>query len=197
MAQGSFLDGGRYLARIFTSDANAGSFFKKIIDAINTLGINTGVSPNGDNPPPPPVTKVTVKSAGETIHAVADHPGTISRGIKYVWQVSANDPAFSQPHNFPSESRTFMQNFPTKDDGGHMVNYYVRVIPQYRGSQAQTPTAYGGTTPAAVTLSGSTAMTLLPSTGAGTAANNGQQGLQGLGSFQSRVQKQIVPTPGT
>jgi hypothetical protein len=192
---GAFLDGGRFLANIFTKDANTGNFFKKILDGINNVAKAAGVAPVGDVEPPPPIASINVKVAGEILHATANHPGVLNKGVKTVWQVDTN-PSFSQPHIITTESRTLITTLPTNDDNGHPVSYYVRAIPQYQGSQPQQPTNFGTTKPTPIVMAGTTNMTLLPSTGAGTASNNGQQGLHGLGKVLTRPATSVAPTSG-
>jgi len=59
-------------------------------------------------------------------------------------------------------------------------------VAQYPGSQPSKPTYYGGASPVAVTMGGTTQMDIQPGTGSGTAVNGGQA-LVGLGKSQVRL----------
>jgi hypothetical protein len=185
--QGDFT-GGRYLTDLFMKDPIQANFLKSIIGALNTLGTSTACSPVGKIPPPPPINGINVATAGEILHATITHPGTIQKGIQNHWEVSANDPAFGQPHVFDTgSSRTLLTTLPTKDSNGVPVKYYLRCYAQYLGSDPTEPLAHGGASPTAITMSGSTALTLLPSTGSGTASATGSQGGWGIGKIPLRM----------
>jgi hypothetical protein len=182
-------NGGRYLSDLYTKDPLQANFLKSLINAVNTTAQNAAVSPTGSIEAPPPINSVQVAVGGEILHATATHVGTISKGTQYHWEVSAGDPAFTQPHVFDTgSSRTLITTLPTKDTSGNTVNYYLRAYPQYLGSQPATPTVHGGTnSPTAINMAGSTHLTLLPSTGSGTANTQGTQGGSGIGKIPVRV----------
>lgn len=160
---------------------------QNIQDGINNLGQQTAAEPVGLAEPPPPLEFINVKAAGELAHIVLTHNAPINKGIRYFVEYTQNDPDFLAPfveHFGASRSRVL--HLPTNLDGGGAVNYYFRAYPQYPGSKPQAPTNFGGIAPMAVTLSGSTNLTLLTSTGSGTAAANGQQGGYGFGKTNTR-----------
>ena len=181
------LSGGRALTRWIQKDATEGTLLQRIITAINTTADNNASSAVGRLAPPPPVNGVTVKVAGEFAHVQIAHAGAIQQGIRYFTEVATNQ-NFAQPlvidHGTSRTSHPFP--LPTKTDSGATQKYYFRSYCQYPGSDPSAPVAYGGASPIAVQMAGSTQMTLLPSTGSGTAANTGQQGSWGLGKQQRR-----------
>jgi hypothetical protein len=76
---------------------------------------------------------------------------------------------------------------PAKDDNGKPQQFYFRGYSQYPGGHPGSPIHFGGQTPTAVNPGGSAKLTLLPSTGSGTAENTGQQGASGFGRNLFRV----------
>ena len=181
------LDGGRFLTRLYHEDSEQAAFMQRIIDAVNNLGKSVAASSAGEIDAPPPVDSIAVKTAGEMLHVTLTHNPPIQRGIRYFTEIDTN-PSFTQPHVYDmGTSRGTVLTLPTKTDGGSTVNYYVRAYPQYSGSKPAPPTVYGGMeNPTAITMGGSTSLTLLTSTGSGTAQSNGQQGGYGLGKQQVR-----------
>lgn len=183
------LTGGRQLVRLIKQDANLGTLLQQIITGVNTLADNTASSAVGRLPAPPPVNGVTVKVAGELAHVQIAHSAAIQQGVRYFTEVATNQ-NFTQPlvidHGTSRTSHPFP--LPTKDDGGNTQSYYFRSYCQYPGSDPSRPVVYGGASPTAVTMGGSTQLTLLPSTGSGTSANTGQQAGWGLGKIQRRAQ---------
>jgi hypothetical protein len=164
----------------------------RLQDGINNLGSNLAADPVGATEAPPPLQSVNVKTAsgtGEQVHVTFTHNDSIKKGVHYFLEYS-NDPNFPQspgPHVVHmGTSRGVVLNLPSKTDGGDVQNWYFRGYPQYPGSKPAAPVNYGGITPTAVTLGGSTQLTLQPSTGSGTAAANGQQGGYGFGKFNVR-----------
>ena len=181
------LSGGRQLARLLRENASVGTLLQKIITGINTVADNTASSAVGRLSPPPPINGVTVKQSGEMLHIQINHSGTIQQGIHYFSEI-ATDPSFAQPlvvHHGTSRTATPV-HLPTYDDSGNKQTYYLRSYAQYPGSNPTTPIMYGS--PTAITMNGSTKMTLLNSTGSGTAANTGQQPGWGFGKVQRRSQ---------
>ena len=179
--------GGRVLTRWIQEDAGKGTLIQRILNYINTVADNTASSAVGRLAPPPPVNGVTVKVSGEIAHVQIQHSGPIQQNIRYFTEVATN-PSFSQPlvvdHGSSRTSHPFP--LPTKTDGGATHKYYFRSYCQYPGSSPSAPVAYGGASPVAVQMGGATQLTLLPSTGSGTAANTGQQAAWGLGKTQRR-----------
>jgi hypothetical protein len=100
----------------------------------------------------------------------------------------ANNPQFSQPHvEHLGSSRGRFITLPTNADDGAKHTWYARAYTQYQGSQPSGFTYHGGDSPAGFQMEGATNMTPLPSTGSGTASNDGQQGGSGLGKVIFRA----------
>jgi hypothetical protein len=59
--------------------------------------------------------------------------------------------------------------------------WYFRAYSQYPGSHPGPKVLFGGNNATSVNPGGTQAMTLLPSTGSGTAQNSGQEGGSGFG----------------
>ena len=171
-----------------------GSLLDRMIRATNRGLRVANVSSQGELPPPPPIDSISVKGTivnnvltapGELLHFVHTHNAPLSRGIRYITEVDT-DPNFPNPHQIDTgSSRSGFATFPTKDDNGVLVNYYLRGTPQYHGSAPGKPTVFGGLQgPTIINFSGSTQATLLPSQVGGTARPG--QGGQGLGKVQQR-----------
>lgn len=178
------LSGGRVLANWVKSNASQGRLIQSIIDGVNTVADNTASSAVGRLAPPPPINGVSVKVSpnGEQAHIQIADNGNIQQGIRYFTEI-ANNENFSQPividHGTSRTSHPI--TLPTQDDDGSTHNWFARSYSQLPGSDPSPPVVYGGKSPTSFTMNGSTKLTLLPSTGSGTAANNGQQGGSGLG----------------
>lgn len=164
----------------------------RIQDGINNLGQQTGAEPIGFAQAPPTIQAVNVKASGEIAHVTLTHNSPISKNIRYFVEFTQNDPTFAQPFvEDLGTSRHRTLHLPTNLDGGSPVNYYFRGYAQMPGSQPTKPVNFGGITPSAVTLSGSTNLTLLASPGSGTGASNGQQGGWGIG--KTNIRRAIGP----
>jgi len=165
--------------------------------AINQIGKGSGVHPLGESSPPPPIQQLNVKVSGEMAHAVITDNNPITRNVHYFLEY-ANEPSFLQPHvEHLGTSRTRILSLPSNMDGtpdpttgitspGAPQQWYFRAFSQYPGSKPSPHQYFGGTTPTPVTMQGATNLTLLPSTGSGTAGANGQQGGYGFGRFLRR-----------
>jgi len=160
-----------------------GQYLRRYVKkAIETTALHAGVSPSGKIAAPPPPESINVTTQGEYMQVTVNHSAAIQKGVQYITHVSTN-PQFSTPivHDHGSSRAPVPFTLPTKDGDGNPHNYYVRTIAQYPGSDPSQPTYYGGVSPVAVTMGGTTQMTLLPGTGSGTGAANGQQSAVGLG----------------
>lgn len=161
---------------------------KKIEDSVNQLGNGTGVDPTGHTDSPPPPQAINVAASASQVHVTLTDNSQRSRPLNYFIEWSVNDASFGAPNvEDLGVSRGRMLPLPAKDNSGNMINYYFRGYSSYPGSV--TPSehiVYGGKyTPSAVQLtSGTSQLTPLPSTGAGTANTNGSQGGQGFGVAQ-------------
>lgn len=162
---------------------------KKVVDNLNQLATNLSADTKA-LPAPPPVAGVDVKTSGTgLVHAVISDPAPIiSRNVQYFLEYDTN-PAFSQPHvEHLGASRSRVLRLPGKTDGGDAQTFYFRAYSQYLGSKhPSSPVVYGSpTVPSAVAPGGSDTLTLIPSTGSGTAANSGLEGGSGLGKVLHR-----------
>lgn len=189
----SLLDGGQELSKITQRDFDNGSLLQRIISAINTMGVNAGVLPVGKVIPPNPIDSVTVKGTmntdntlvtapGEQLHWTITHNQSVNKHVNYFSEIDTSS-SFTQPHVIHhGASRSGFTTLPTNNDSGIQQTYYLRSYAQYPGGDPVKPTVYGGLTgPIKIQMGGSTNMTLLPSTGSGTAAANGTQGGKGFG----------------
>ena len=180
------LSGGAQLIHVNEDDPRLGTLLQRIITAINKAARNAANSAVGEIQSPPPIGQINVKTSGEIVHVTHTDLAPIQRGINYFTEVDT-DPNFPSPQVFHhGTSRQAIFTLPTMNDTGDTMNYYIRGYSQYHGSQPSTPVVYGGNAPSAVTLSGSTQLTLLPSTGSGTASGTGGQGGWGLGKVLVR-----------
>jgi hypothetical protein len=161
--------------------------FDMIQSAVNTLGTLAGVDPTGHTSPPSPPQAINVAAGSDHIHITLADASQRSRALNYFLEWSANDPSFGQPHvEHLGTSRGRVLALPAKDGSSVQIKYYFRAYSGYLGSQKASPKIYYGTnlSPSAVTLSGSSKLDLLPSTGAGTASTSGEAGGQGFGTAQ-------------
>lgn len=160
----------------------------KLQEGTNNLGQNVASDPAGTLPSPPPVQQLDVKTNGTgLVHAVITDNNPIQKGLHYFVEYS-NDQGFSQPHVVHlGASRSMNPVFlPAKDDNGVAQNFYFRAYSQYPGGTPGPVVHFGGALPTAVDPGGTQALTLLPSTGSGTAQNSGQQGGSGFGKVLFR-----------
>lgn len=187
---GGILDGGRLLSRVMQRDPELGQLLQNLIDGVNRTAQNAAVSPIGEVQAPKSPDSVSVSTAGEIMHISIDHSGPVNRNIRYFSEISPNSAQFSQPIviDHGSSRTSHPISLPTKDSSGNTIKYYVRSYAQYPSSQPSAPTIVGGVgAPLAFTMSGSTQMTLQPSTGSGTAPNTGQGAGSGLGKVVRRT----------
>lgn len=186
------LDLSRFTQHVTIRDPWAGTALQMLEDAVNRLAKSVGASPVGETPAPAPVQQLNVKVSGEMAHAVITDNNPVNRNVHYFLEY-ANEPNFLQPHvEHLGTSRGRVIPLPTNDDSGTPHQWYFRAYSQYPGSKPSPHVAYGGVSPQPVimnpngTTTTPTSLTLQPSTGSGTAQNNGQQGGYGFGKFQSR-----------
>lgn len=193
----SLLSGGRELARLTQQDSFNGALIQRIINAVNNLSKNVGVSTIGKLPPPPPIDSIQVNGTlsngvltcpSEHLHWTMTHNQAVQKGVQYITEI-ANEPNFLQPHVVDHGcSRSGFLHLPTKDNSNNPVTYYIRSYAQYHGSDPQKPTVFGGfNNPIQIQMTGTSQGSLLPSNGSGTAAPNGQQGGKGLGTLINRA----------
>jgi hypothetical protein len=207
----AILEGGQELSAITNRDFNNGTLLQRIIDAVNSLALNSGTLAVGKLQPPPPVQSISVAGTlnpatnshianSEILHWTIGHTQAIQKNIRYFSEISTT-PSFYQAHVIDhGTSRTGITTLPTYlNDGVTRQGFYLRSYAQYPGSDPQKPTVFGGAAgPTKILMNGGgaavngtvittgSACTLLPSTGSGTAAADGSQSGQGLGTSLAR-----------
>jgi hypothetical protein len=158
-----------------------------ILPAIQTTAQNAAVDPSSQLPTPDPPQSINVTTAGEMMQVVVNHTAPIQKGAHYVYTVATNPQMTNAQIEVKPATRAPLHfTLPTKTAAGANHQYYVAVQVQYPGSPPSAPTFHGGSTPAPITMSGSTQMDIQPGTGSGTASNGGQT-LVGLGKAQVRL----------
>lgn len=160
----------------------------KLEGGVNNLGVNVAADPAGEVTAPPPIQQLQVKTNGTgLVHAVITDNNPIQRGLHYFVEYDTT-PDFKQPHVVHlGASRSMPPTaLPANDDNGNPQNFYFRAYSQYQGSQPGEIVHFGGSTPTAVSPGGTQNLTLLSSTGSGTAQPTGQQGGSGFGKVLFR-----------
>ena len=160
------------------------SALQRIEDAVNALAKNGALAAKGILPAPPPINELAVKTNGTgLVHAVITDNSAIQKGIHYFVEYDT-DPNFTRPHvAHLGASRTMNPiMLPAMDDDGNPQSFHFRAYSQYPGGSPGHKIHAGG----AVDPGGTQALTLLPSTGSGTAQASGEQGGSGFGKVLSR-----------
>jgi hypothetical protein len=163
------------------------SAFQKIEDAINQTNTANGTDPTQMTEPPHPPAALNIAAGSDHVHLTITDPSQRARALNYFAEWSVNDPAFLAPHvEHLGASRGRVLALPAMDSESNVYNYYFRAYSSTLSAKSASKKVYFGSSmsPTAVTLSGSSTLDLLPSTGAGTAATNGQQAGQGFGNAQ-------------
>ena len=168
--------------------AKLGIFLRRhVLPTISSAAKASAVAPSGQLPPPAPPESIHVTSAGEMMQVVVNHSAPLIRGAHYIYHV-ANNPAFlnGQIEVKPATRSPMHFVAPTfQSDGTTKHNYYHAVQVQYPGGPPSEPVYFGGGSPVAMQLNGTTALDIQPGTGSGT-AENGAQTFQGLGKAPIR-----------
>lgn len=171
-------DVGKYLGRAL----------QNLADGINNLGKNVAGDATKTLPGPSTPQSLTVKTnnAG-LVHAVIKDHNQIQRGIHYFVEYDT-DPAFKQPHVVHLGASRSMNPIllPDTDDDDNPQVWHFRAYAQMPGSEPSAPINFGGDTPTPVNPGGGVKMSLIPSTGSGTAPANGQSAGQGYGKVLHR-----------
>lgn len=168
--------------------AKLGQYIRQyLVPSIQTTASNAAVDSHSKIAAPAPPESISVSTAGEMMQVVINHTAPVQKGIRYITHVATN-PQFSNAQIIDHGSSRAPAHvvLPTKDSSGNTHNYYVATIAQYPGSDPSEPTFWGGVSPVAVNMGGTTQMDIQPGTGSGTAANGGQP-LVGLGKVQVRL----------
>ena len=160
---------------------------RHVATAIQTTAQNAAVDPSSQIAAPASPQSITVTTSGELAQIVVNHTAPIQKGVQYITTIATN-PQFTGGiiHDHGSSRCPPPIYLPTKDSSGNTHNYYFGTIVQYPGSPPSKPTYFGGVSPVAVNMGGSTQMSLQPGTGSGT-ASNGNQPFHGLGKAVVRL----------
>jgi hypothetical protein len=193
------IDSVQYLKQIKNENPKLGLFLESFFDSVNVSLNHLGMSAEGLHQAPAPIAGLNVAAGSDHVHVTITDASQVKKNISYFLEV-ATEPTFAQPHvEHLGASRGRILALPAKDGLGATQNYYFRAYSQYPGSDPQSKHAYWGTlgAPTAVTLTGSSQLTLLPSTGSGTGRSDGTQGGSGIGSVLTRppVQPKQWPPP--
>ena len=194
------IDSNQFIKEIKNRDPKLGLLLETWFDSWNTSLNHLGMSATGLHQPPDPVAKLNIAAGSDHVHVTLTDGSEIKKNVNYFVEYSVNDPTFSQPHvEHLGASRGRVIALPAKDGLGAVQNYYFRAYSQYMGSDPQSKHAYWGTigAPTAVTLTGSSQLTLLPSMGSGTGRADGTQGGSGIGAVLTRpsIQPKRWPPP--
>jgi hypothetical protein len=182
------LPGNDLLVQLEHENPKLGMYLRQYLaPAIQQTASNAAVGPSGNIPAPAPPQAVNVTTAGELMQITVTHNSPIQKGIQYISHIATN-PQFSNAMILDHGASRCPPhiNLPTKTGAGVTHNYYVATIAQYPGSTPSAPTYYGGASPVAVQMGGSTELDIQPGTGSGTASNGGQA-FVGLGKSQVRL----------
>lgn len=165
-----------------------GEALRKIQEGLNNLGKHVAVDPTGTAPAPPIIQKLDVKTSGTgLVHAVISDNNPIQKNLHYFVEYDTS-PAFAQPHVVHLGASRSMPpvTLPAMDDNGNPQTFFFRAYSQYPGSHPGPVVHFGGTTPSSVDPGGTQQMTLIASTGSGTAQSSGQEGGSGFGKVLNR-----------
>jgi hypothetical protein len=181
------LDLSAYLTEIKNRDPRVGVAIQNIQDAVNQLGTATGCDPTAHTEAPNPPAAINVASGSDHVHVTLTDNAQRSRAQNYFLEWSVNDPDFLAPNvEHLGAGRGRVMALPAKDGNNNPINYYFRGYSHALGAKsASKKVVFGGTSsPTAVTLTGSSTLNLLPSTGSGTSPSNGQKPGTGFGTPQ-------------
>lgn len=169
-----------YLRSIPTFGAYLSRALTRLQETINQIGQNTASDPTGTLPAPNPLASVNVASdGGNLVHVTLTDTNVLQKNTSYFIE-HADNPAFANAHQeHLVASRGRILNLP-------QGTYYVRGYHQPFGGKPSKPVNFGGTVPTPIVITSGSTLSLLPSTGSGTAAPDGSQPGQGLGIFLSR-----------
>jgi len=160
---------------------------ERIQGAVNGLANNLAADPTQLKEAPPPVQALTIKANNGDVHAVITDNSAVQKGVHYFVEYSS-EPNFLQPHviHLGTSRSAAPFRLPAMDDSGNAQSFYFRAYSQYPGGHPGKPIYFGGTAPSAVNPGGTTQLSLIPSTGSGTAQSTGQQGGSGFGKVLYR-----------
>lgn len=187
----SGLPGNDLLAQIENENPKLGQYLRQyLVPSITTTAKNAAVSPIGSVAAPSPPSAVNVATFGEMVHVSHQDNAPVNRGINYFTEIGVDDPNCNQPivyHHGTSRTPPPF-SLPSLISGGDSPvshKYYVQGYSQYPGGPPSAKVKFNNG--AAITLTGSTVGTPLPSAGSGTASGNGTQSGQGFGKSPIRL----------
>lgn len=186
-------DRSQFLKQIRNTWPQLGMLLETIFDNTDTMANHLGMDMKGKVAAPPQLAGLNVAAGSDHVHVTINDSSQVKKNIQYFVEWSVGDPSFANPHvEHLGASRGRVLALPAKNGVGATNTYYFRAYNQYLGSDPQSKKAYFGVNanPTPVTLTGTSQLTLMPSTGSGTAAPDGSQGGYGLGLPLQR------PAPG-
>lgn len=194
------IDSSQFLKLIKNKDPHLGNYLESMFDSLNVALNHVGIDVKGKVQPPAPIAGLNVVAGSDHVHVTINDASQINKNVQYLVEWSNNDPTFAQPHvEHLGATRGRVLALPAKDSLGATQTYYFRAYSQYMGSDPQSKQIYWGQrgAPTAVTLTGSSQLTLLPSQGSGTGRADGSQGGAGLGFVITRapVTAKRAPSP--
>ena len=152
----------------------------RLQDGANNIATQVGVDVFNTIPSLPPIQAVNVSSDGSNlVHVTITHNLPTQKNLKYFLEVASN-PGFANA--LPEDLGSSRQRVLSLPQG----TYYIRGYHQASGSLPSKPVNYGGEVPTSVVINTGSSVSLLASTGSGTAAPDGSQPGQGLGKFLYR-----------
>ena len=180
------LDLSQYLTEIKADNPRLAVALQNIEDSINQTAQAAGTDATQHTEPPNPLNAINVAAGSDSVHVTLEDNTQRSRALNYFIEWSVNDPSFANSHvEHLVASRGRVLSLPPMDADSNPYTYYFRAYSAYSSSKVpSTPIVFGGKVPTGVTLSGNTSLTLLNSTGSGTAPSNGQRGASGFGKPQ-------------
>ena len=151
--------------------------FANMADSINQTANAAGVDSTAMLEPPSPPQAINVKANNGTVHVSLTDNSQRSRALNYFVEASTT-PAFlpEQTHiEHMGAARSKFFSLPNMNDTGDAQPWYFRSYSMYSGSSKRSAhQVLGGTaTPTPVTVGGSTQLTPLAMTGAGTTTQAG------------------------
>lgn len=180
------LDVGNFITEISNEQPRLALMLSKIVTAINQTAGVLGIDSTSHASPPDPPRAINVKAANGLAHVTITDYSQRGRSLNYFLEHDTN-PAFPNPHvvHLVAGRGAFL-NLPAKDDNNNPQSWYFRTYSMNPGSTTRSAhVIFGGAgSPTPVDVGGTTQLTPLPSTGAGTASTTGQQGGQGFGNAQ-------------
>ena len=164
---------------------------QRIQDGMNNLGSHIGVDPTGVLPAPNPPNGINIATDGSNlVHATITDNSEKQKNSRYFVEW-ADNPGFLNSHvEDYGASRGRVLSVP-------QGQYYFRAYKQLPWSTASEKVNHGGDQPAPVVINSGSTLTLLPSQGSGTAAPDGSEPGQGLGTNLFRPATGPKRTSGT